>query len=98
MISNQGSTDPQAIASSVELNETVECELDDGSEVFGECAAIDRDQSGLRLTLCPVDTSRYPHRICVPRVPTGWRAPYLERWAEPAGAWRRVATVTGIEL
>lgn len=85
-------------ASRAGRNSTVRCHLDDGSTVVGSCAEFHRDQAGLRVTLCPVDSSRYPHRIRLPRLSTGWKQPVLERWDEAADEWQHCAEITELTV
>lgn len=88
----------RATISDVSRHDIVECRIDDGTLVLGECAAIERDQSGLRVVLSPVDASPWPHRICVTRTMVGWREPYLDRWEEDSDGWERYGRVVDVEI
>lgn len=85
-------------ASRAGRNSIVQCHLDDGAVVVGSCAETHRDQSGLRLTLCPVDSSRHPHRVRLPRLPTGWKQPVLEQWDETTDEWQHCAEIAELTV
>lgn len=81
----------------VSRGDAIACRAIDGSRIVGECASLQRDQAGLRATLCPVDASRRPYRVCQPRSPRKWRRAYIERWNEGAGEWVRYGELVEFE-
>lgn len=78
--------------------ETVDCHVEDGSHVLGTCASVDRDQSGVRVYLCPVDASSVPFQLRTSRTGAEWSQPYLERWDDDLERWERYGAVVDVEV
>ncbi|MFC7166664.1 hypothetical protein [Halospeciosus flavus] len=77
--------------------ETVVCYVEDGRRVLGTCASVERDQSGARVFLCPVDASSVPFQLRATRTGDGWRQPFVERWNDDAECWERYGDVADVE-
>lgn len=82
----------------VSLGDTLECRVVNGSPVVGVCISTQQDQAGIRVTLCPVDASRVPHRICQPRTIRTWLRPHVERWDEATERWQRDCDIVDCEV
>lgn len=80
----------------VRAGEDIAVETADGKRIEGRPSRIDRDESGIRIEVCPADRNAPQYRVRADRTREGWRAPQVDR--QPMGGnWEHCGRLADVE-